>query len=66
MVTNLAIDDSLIEKARIIGKRKTKKAAVIEALSEYIQKRKQMEITELFGSIEYEKKYDYKKQRGRA
>ena len=38
MPTNLAIDDSLLEEAKTIGKHKTKKAAVTEALREYIQK----------------------------
>ena len=32
MATNLAIDDELIEKARILGKHRTKKAVVTEAL----------------------------------
>ena len=63
MPTNLAINDELIEKARQVGHHKTKKAAVTEALKEYIQKREQMKIRELFGSIEYDKDYDYKKQR---
>ncbi len=63
MATNLAIDSSLIEEARKIGGKPTKKAAVIEALKEYIQRRKQFEITESFGRIEYDSKYDYKKQR---
>lgn len=66
MATNLAIDDHLIENARIIGNHRTKKAAVIEALEEYIRKRKQVEISSLFGSIEYDKDYDYKKQRKRT
>lgn len=63
MATNLAIDSSLIEEARIISGKPTKKAAVIEALNEYIQRRKQLKITDLFGKIEYDPKYDNKKQR---
>ena len=63
MPTNLAIDDSLIEQAQLLGKHKTKKAAVTEALAEYIQRRKQKNILELFNKIEYEKDYDYKEQR---
>ncbi len=35
---NLAIDDQLIEEARIIGQHQTKKAVVIEAFGDYIQK----------------------------
>lgn len=63
MPTNLAIDDKLIENARRIGKHKTKKAVVTEALIEYIQRREQLKILGLFGTIEYDVDYDYKKQR---
>lgn len=63
MATNLAIDDSLIEEAKVIGHHKTKKAAVTIALKEYIQRHKQSEIINLFGKIEFDSKYDYKKQR---
>ena len=63
MPTNLAIDDNLIEQALIIGHHRTKKAVVTEALNEYIQRRKQVEIINLFGKIEYESDYKYKKQR---
>ncbi len=65
MATNLAIDDSLIEEAKSLGKHSTKKDAVTEALVEYIQRRKQSEILEIFNTIEYEREYDYKKQRAR-
>ena len=65
MPTNLAIDDKLIENARRIGKHKTKKAVVTEALVEYIQRREQLKILGLFGTIEYEGDYDYKDQRRR-
>ena len=63
MPTNLAIDDKLIEEARLIGLHRTKKAAVTEALLEYIQRRKQVKIIHLFGTIEYESDYNYKEQR---
>jgi Arc/MetJ family transcription regulator len=65
MPTNLAIDDKLIEDARRIGKKPTKKAVVTEALQEYIQRRKQIRILDLFGAIDYDPKYDYKAQRKR-
>ena len=48
MPTNLAIDDQLIENARRIGRHKTKKAAVTEAIIEYIQRREQLKILGLF------------------
>jgi len=63
MATNLALDDRLIEEAKKLGKHRTKKETVTEALREYIQRRKQMEILNLFGRIEYDEEYDYKKQR---
>lgn len=63
MATNLAIDDELIETAKKIGGHKTKKSVVTEALQEYIRKRKQQEILKLFGKVDYDPVYDYKKQR---
>ena len=63
MATNLAIDDNLIEEARLLGKHKTKKAVVTDALKEYIQRRKQKDILNIFNTIEYDKNYDYKEQR---
>lgn len=63
MATNLAIEDKLIEEAKTIGKHRTKKDAVTEALQEYIQRRKQIEIIHIFNMIDYDKNYDYKKQR---
>ncbi|MEA5115538.1 MAG: type II toxin-antitoxin system VapB family antitoxin [Geobacteraceae bacterium] len=65
MATNLALDDKLLEEARIVGKHKTKKAVVNEALAEYIQRRKQAEIINLFHVIDYDPDYDYKKQRNK-
>ncbi|MDX2052571.1 MAG: type II toxin-antitoxin system VapB family antitoxin [Polyangiaceae bacterium] len=65
MATNLAIDDALLEEALRIGGQKTKRATVTEALNEYIQRRKQQRVVELFGKIDVEPKYDYKVQRQR-
>jgi hypothetical protein len=63
VATNLAIDDKLIDEARRIGNHKTKKEAVTAALAEYIGHRKRMQILELFGTIDYDPDYDYKKVR---
>ena len=65
MATNLAIDDKLIIKAQKIGHHKTKKEAVTTALKEYIAHKKQLEILDLFGSVEFDKNFDYKKARKR-
>ncbi|MCK5690926.1 type II toxin-antitoxin system VapB family antitoxin [Myxococcota bacterium] len=63
MATNLAIDDALLEEARKMGGHRTKKATVTEALQEYIQRREQEKVLSLFGTIDYDEDYDYKKQR---
>ncbi|MCU1246045.1 MAG: hypothetical protein JWN02_1955 [Acidobacteria bacterium] len=63
MATNLAIDAGLLAEAQRVGGHRTKKATVTEALQEYIQRRRQAKILELFGTIELDPKYDYKKQR---
>lgn len=63
MPTNLAIDDRLIDEARRIGKHATKKEAVTAALDEYIRRRKQLEILDHFGTIDFDPEYDYKKMR---
>lgn len=65
MPTNLAIDEKLLAEAQQIGGQPTKKATVNEALREYIQRRKQLEVVSLFGSVVFDPTYDYKKQRHR-
>ena len=65
MPTNLDIDDNLIQEAQQLGGHRTKKKAVTEALTEYIDRRKQLKLLELFGTIEYDRDYDYKQERRR-
>jgi len=43
-----------------------KKPTFIEALLKYVRRRKQAKIVELFGTVEFDPKYDYKKQRRRS
>ena len=66
MATNLAIDDKLINLAKEVGRHKTKKAVVTEALEEYVLRRQQMEMVELFHDVDFDPDYDYKKQRNRS
>ena len=63
MPTNLAIDDRLIAEAQKLGRHRTKKETVTAALDEYIQRRKQRSILSLFGTIDYDPAYDYKRER---
>jgi Arc/MetJ family transcription regulator len=65
MATNLALDDKLIIKAQKVGHHKTKKEAVTAALKEYISLKKQLEIVDLFGTIDFDKSFNYKKARKR-
>jgi Arc/MetJ family transcription regulator len=61
--TNLAIDDHLLDEARRLGRHRTKKETVNAALDEYIRRRKQQAILSLFGSVDYDRHYDYKRER---
>ncbi len=63
MPSNLAIDDELISQVQALGGYKTKKAAVNEALAEFIRHRKQLELLEDFGTIEYDTDPSEKKGR---
>ena len=63
MATNLGIDEKLLEDAVRIGKQRTKKATVNEALREYIDRRKRLKVLELFGKVDFDPQYDYKAER---
>lgn len=65
MATNLQIDPELLEQALRVSGEKTKKAAVTRALREFIARRKQREILDLFGSLDWDPDYDYKAERSR-
>lgn len=65
MATNLGLDDRLITKAQKAGRHRTKKEAVTAALKDYIAHKKQQEVTQLFGAVDFDHRYDYKKARQR-
>lgn len=65
MPTNLAIDSELLQKALEVSGLKTKKDTVNLALKELIDRRKQLEIIDLFGKMDPDPDYDYKKGRSR-
>jgi len=65
MATNLALDPALLERAFAVSGEKTKKAAVTRALEEFIARREQRRLVELFGSLEWDAEYDYKAERSR-
>jgi Arc/MetJ family transcription regulator len=66
MATNLSIDPDLIEQALKLSGERTKKAAVTKALQEFIARRRQKGLLNLFGKLEWDSSYDYKAERKRA
>lgn len=66
MATNLQLDDRLIKEAVRLGNHRTKRAAVTQALSDYIRHLRQDRILDLFGKVDFDPGYDYKRQRARA
>jgi Arc/MetJ family transcription regulator len=63
MPTNLAIDDRLLDQALSVGGYRTKRETVNEALREFVQRRKRLELLRLVGKVEYDPRYDYKQER---
>ncbi|MGJ8641598.1 MAG: type II toxin-antitoxin system VapB family antitoxin [Opitutaceae bacterium] len=62
MATNLELDNELLAKAMKLGGMKTKREAVNEALVEFVSRREQLEVLDVFGTVE-EDEFDYKAQR---
>ena len=60
MPSNLAIDDALLLQAQQLGGKKTKRETVNEALEEYVRRRLQRKVVELFGTIDYDEDYNPK------
>jgi Arc/MetJ family transcription regulator len=65
MPTNLNLDDELLEEALALSGKKTKRETVNAALREYVSRRKQRRILSLFQKLDWDPRYDYKKERGR-
>jgi hypothetical protein len=65
LATNLSLDPRLIEQAVKVGGERTKKAAVTRALEEYIARRKQKQLLDLMGKLEWDVSFDYKIERSR-
>ena len=65
MATNLALDPKLLDQVLELSGEPTKKAAVTLALREFIARREQKKVAELFGKLEWDASYDYKTERSR-
>jgi Arc/MetJ family transcription regulator len=65
VAANLAIDPDLLDRALQVSGQRTKKAAVTQALQEFIARREQRRVSELFGNLEWDSSFDYKAERSR-
>lgn len=65
MATNLALDQDLLERAYRVSGEPTKKAAVTRALQEFIARREQRRVAELFGKLDWDTSFDHKAERTR-
>ena len=63
MRTNINLDDELVDEALKLSRAKTKKDLIHEALKEYVQNRRRLNLLDLEGRIKFAKDYDYKKMR---
>ncbi len=66
MATNLAIDPEILERAVQVSGERTKRAAVTKALQEFIARREQQRVADLFGKFEWDTSFDYKAERSRS
>ena len=66
MATNLALDPQLLDRVVAVSGETTKKAAVTLALKEFVARREQRGVSELFGKLDWDASYDYKSERSRS
>ena len=65
MATHLALDPKLLDQVLELSGEQTKKAAVTLALKEFIARREERKLAELFGKLEWDESYDCKAERSR-
>lgn len=65
MATNLALDPALLDQVLALSGETTKKAAVTQALKEFIARREQRKVAELFGKLLWDDSFDHKAERSR-
>jgi hypothetical protein len=66
MATNLVLDPDLLDRVVAVSGEPTKKAAVTLALKEFVARREQRCVSELFGKLDWDANYDYKAERSRS
>ncbi len=66
VTTNVAIDDELLARALEMGGERTEKATVEKALHEFVGRRERRTLLDLFGTLDWDEDFDYKRQRTRS
>ncbi len=66
MATNLALDPELLDHVLELSGESTKKAAVTLALKEFVARREQKKVADLFGKLDWDASFDYKAERSRS
>jgi len=65
MNNSLGIDEKLLDEAFKVGGLKSKEETVNEALRQSIRRQLQQKAIDLFGKLDFDPTYDYKKERQR-
>lgn len=65
MAEDPAINPALLNRALKVGGEKTKRATVDKALREFIARREQAQMIELFGTLDWNDEFDYRRERSR-
>jgi len=60
MRTNIVLDDRLVKEGLKLGPARTKKELVNQALKEFVENRKRLNLMDLAGKIKFAKDYNYK------
>jgi len=63
MRTNIDIDDALLKQAFKFSQAKTKKELINQALKEFVENRRRLNLAELEGRIRFVDGYDHKSMR---
>lgn len=63
MSISVPVDEDLLAEAQQLDQDRSQAEVVQKALEEYVRHRKQLQIVELFGTIDFDPDYDYKSER---
>ena len=63
MRTNIVLDEELVREALRLSGAKTKKELVDEALREFVENRRRLDLRDLAGKVKFADRYDHKKLR---